>query len=200
MDADYRVQPLDLPEPVDDGAADHLAGCEIPAQRLACTQGGELDLAALTARRTVVYVYPATGVPGEPLPAGWDAIPGARGCTPQSCAFRDHVLELAAYGVAVVGLSAQPAAEQLEFARREHIPYPLLSDATLRLAETLRLPTFIAAGRRYYRRLTFLARERRIEKVFYPVFPPQRNAADVLGWLAAQPARGVAAADEPERA
>jgi peroxiredoxin len=131
----------------------------------------------------VVYVYPRTGVPGQPLPEGWDAIPGARGCTPQSCAFRDHVGELAAVGAGVVGVSAQPAAEQREFAAREHIPYPLLSDSELLLAETLRLPTFEAAGMRLYRRLTFVADHGRIVRAFYPVFPPDRNAADVLVWL-----------------
>jgi peroxiredoxin len=194
MNEDYRVQPPGLPAPVDDGAAEHLPGHEIPAERLRCTQGGQLDLAEATKRRVVVYVYPATGVPGRPLPEGWDEIPGARGCTPQSCAFRDHVLELAAYGVSVLGLSAQSPAEQLEFARREHIPYPLLSDPDLQLARSLRLPTFQAAGRRFYRRLTFVARARRIERVFYPVFPAHRNAADVLSWLAGQPALDAAGA------
>jgi len=185
MDEDHRVQPDGLPAPVDDGAADHLAGRELPATSLDSTLGGRLDLAEATHAETVVYVYPATGVPGVALPTGWDEIPGARGCTPQSCAFRDHVLELAAYGVAVIGLSAQTPEEQREFAAREHIPYPLLADPELTLAGTLGLPTFQAGGRRYYRRLTFIATARRIVKVFYPVFPPHRNAAEVLGWLAA---------------
>jgi peroxiredoxin len=188
MDEDYRVQPADIPAPVDDGAADHLPGREVPSMPLESTLGGKLDLGEATRAQTVVYVYPATGVPGVPLPDGWDAIPGARGCTPQSCAFRDHLLELAAYGVSVIGLSAQTAAEQREFAAREQIPYPLLADPELRLAEGLGLPTFQAGGRRYYRRITFVARERRIAKVFYPVFPPQRNAAEVLTWLTAQQA------------
>jgi len=179
--------PPPTPAPVDDGAADHLDGCELPALRLPSTGAGEVDLATATERLTVVYVYPRTGVPGQALPDGWDEIPGARGCTPQSCAFRDHVLELAAYGAAVIGLSSQPADEQREFARREHIPYPLLSDPELRLAQALRLPTFEAGARRFYRRLTFVARERRITRVFYPVFPPQHNAVQVLDWLARRP-------------
>ena len=184
----YRDLPGDLAIPTDDGAADHLPGRKVPAVLLSSTHGGQLDLSAATERLAVVYVYPRTGVPGEPLPTGWDAIPGARGCTPQSCAFRDHVLELAAYGASVLGLSAQPHSEQREFAGREHIPYPLLSDPDLRLADALGLPTFEAAGTRFYRRLTFIARGRRIAKVFYPVFPPHRNPSEVLDWLAQESA------------
>jgi peroxiredoxin len=187
MSEDYRVQTASLPAPVDDGAADHLRGHAVPSHSLSCTQGGALDLGEATSRLAVVYVYPMTGVPGAPLPDGWDEIPGARGCTPQSCAFREHVLELAAYGASVLGLSAQDHDEQREFAQREHIPYPLLSDPELQLANTMRLPTFEAGGRRFYRRLTFIARERRIVKVFYPVFPAHLNATAVLDWLAAQP-------------
>jgi peroxiredoxin len=187
MIEDYRVQPAGLPSPTDDGGAAHLLGHAVPSHSLSSTQGGVLDLGEATTKLTVVYVYPMTGVPGRPLPEGWDEIPGARGCTPQSCAFRDHVLELAAYGASVVGLSAQHHDEQREFAQREHIPYPLLSDPALELASTLRLPTFEADGRCYYRRLTFIARERRIAKVFYPVFPAHLNASEVLSWLTAQP-------------
>jgi peroxiredoxin len=191
MDEDYRVQPFHLPPPVDDGGADHLPGRVLPSARLRSTQGGTPDLSSLTDRLTVVYVYPSTGVPGVPLPEGWNEIPGARGCTPQSCAFRDHVLELAAYGASVLGISSQSHQEQSEFARREHIPYPLLSDPHHELAEALHLPTFLADGRRFYQRLTFVARERRIAKVFYPVFPPQQNAAEVLAWLAGQTTHGA---------
>jgi peroxiredoxin len=187
MNDDYEVQLEDLPVPADDGAADHLHGSEVPEVLLDSTLGGALHLGEATERLAVLYIYPRTGVPGEPLPEGWDAIPGARGCTPQSCAFRDHVLELAAYGATVLGLSSQPSAEQREFAQREHIPYPLLSDPELRLATALSLPTFEAAGKRFYRRLTFIAHERRITKVFYPIFPPHHNAAQVLDWLATQP-------------
>jgi peroxiredoxin len=181
----YHDLPADLAIPVDDGAADHLPGSEVPALALLpSTLGGELDLGEAAQGLVVVYVYPRTGKPGEPLPEGWDQIPGARGCTPQSCAFRDHVQDLAAHGAAVIGVSAQSPADQLEFAEREHIPYPLLSDGALALAAALGLPTFEAAGMTLYRRLTLIARERRIVKVFYPVFPPQQNAGDVLAWLA----------------
>jgi peroxiredoxin len=180
---DVTELPGDLPAPVDDRAADHLLGIEVPQVVLPSSLGGNVDLAAAAAGLVVVYVYPRTGRPGEPLPDGWDEIPGARGCTPQSCAFRDHVRDLAVHGASVIGVSAQSPAEQLEFAQREHIPYPLLSDTALDLAATLRLPTFEAAGMQLYRRLTFIARAHSIVKVFYPVFPPQRNAVDVLAWL-----------------
>jgi peroxiredoxin len=187
----YTELPVDLPVPVDDGAADHLAGRRVPRLALGSTLGGELDLGEAALGLGVVYIYPRTGIPGEPLPAGWNEIPGARGCTPQSCAFRDHILELAAYGASVVGVSAQPAHEQREFAAHEHIPYPLLSDPELRLADALELPTFRAAGMRLYRRLSFIAQRGRIVKVFYPVFPPHRNAADIVAWLAAQPSEDL---------
>lgn len=183
MNVDYLNTPKNLPVPEDDGAADHLPGNELPSLSLPSTLGGALDLARAASGLTVVYVYPRTGTPGEPLPEGWNEIPGARGCTPQSCAFRDHVRDLADHGASVIGVSAQSAADQLEFAQREHIPYPLLSDSDLELAAALGLPTFEATGMRLYRRLTFIARAGRIEKVFYPVFPPQRNASDVLAWL-----------------
>ena len=186
MSRDFRDLPAGLPAPVDDGAADHLTGTALPSVPLPSTQGGSLDLAGVVGERVVVYVYPRTGRPGEPLPEGWDEIPGARGCTPQSCAFRDHAADLAAHGATVIGVSAQSSEDQREFAEREHIPYPLLSDASLALAAALQLPTFETAGMRLYRRLTFIAREGRIEKVFYPVFPPDRNAADVLEWLERQ--------------
>jgi peroxiredoxin len=172
------------PVPVDDGAANHLAGLAVPSVRLPSTTGDELDLAELARELLVAYVYPRTGVPGRPLPAGWDEIPGARGCTSQNCAFRDHAADLAARGAAVVGVSAQPLDEQREFAERERIPYPLLSDPELGLASTLGLPTFEADGMRLFRRLTFVARNGRVERVFYPVFPPEENAAAVLAWLA----------------
>jgi peroxiredoxin len=131
----------------------------------------------------VLYVYPATGVPGRPLPEGWDDIPGARGCTPENCAFRDHARELDELGVTVHGLSAQPLDEQREFAERERMPYPLLNDTELALARELDLPTFEVEGRSLYKRLTLIARGGRIEKVFYPVFPPGEHAADVLASL-----------------
>ncbi len=175
--------PVNLPVPLDDGAAGHLPGLDVPSLSLSSSLGGEIDLTAAARGLLVVYVYPRTARPGEALPEGWDEIPGARGCTPQSCAFRDHVKDLAACGASVLGLSAQSPGEQSEFAEREHIPYPLLSDSALQLAAALRLPTFEVAGMRLYRRLTFIARAQRIVKVFYPVFPPQQNASDVLAWL-----------------
>jgi peroxiredoxin len=184
---DYTRLPADLPVPEDDGAADHLPGLEIPlGLSLPSSLGGELDLAAASADGTMVaYVYPRTGVPGEPSPNGWDDIPGARGCTPQSCAFRDSLAEFDARGASVVGVSAQTPAEQAEFAGREQIPFPLLADPGLKLADALGLPTFEVEGMTLYRRLTLVAREGRAIKAFYPVFPPDRNAAEVLGWLRA---------------
>jgi peroxiredoxin len=183
---DYRALPPGLPVPVEDGAADHLPGLRLPSLALRSTGGGTEDLAALAEAvgTLVLYVYPRTGTPGEPSPNGWDAIPGARGCTPQSCAFRDHHVELRAAGADVRGLSAQPAAEQAAFAAREHMPFALLSDPALALAAALALPTFEAGGMRLYKRLTLIAAGGAITKVFYPVFPPDRNVAEVLDWLA----------------
>jgi peroxiredoxin len=180
---DPYVLPDDLPVPVDDGAADHLDGMEMPSVSLRSTSGGEVDLRAAAAGTLVLYVYPRTGRPGEALPEGWDDIPGARGCTPQSCAFRDHFGELRGLGADVLGMSAQSLADQVEFAERVGLPYPVLSDPELELARALTLPTFEVAGMRLYRRLTLIARAGRIVKAFYPVFPPDRNAADVVDWL-----------------
>jgi peroxiredoxin len=187
MNPDYSRFPLGLPVPVDDGGADHLAGFLVPHVLLPSTEGGSVDLAQVAQERLVAYVYPATGAPGQPMPAGWDDIPGARGCTPQSCAFRDAMGEFSKYGASVIGISAQSSAEQREFAEREHIPFALLSDGALKLARELRLPTFELDGRTFYRRLTFVAERGAIVKVFYPVFPPDRNASEVLAWLAGQP-------------
>jgi peroxiredoxin len=185
VDTNYTRLPDDLPVPDDDGAADHLTGLEIPALELESTAGGPLDLAVLARERLVAYVYPRTGTPGVPSPDGWDDIPGARGCTPQSCAYRDSLAEFERLDASVVGISAQGAAEQREFSVREHIPFPLLSDVGLALAdEPLRLPTFEADGMTLYRRLTLVAEAGRIVKAFYPVFPPDRDAAEVLAWLA----------------
>jgi peroxiredoxin len=181
--SDYTRLPADLPVLEDDGAADHLRGMEIPPLRLPSSGGVDEDLHELAAGLLVAYVYPRTGVPGEPLPAGWDGIPGARGCTPQSCAYRDSAAEFERVGATLAGISAQTPAEQAEFAARERIPYPLLSDQALALARKLDLPTFQAGGIVLYRRLTLVAEEGRIVKAFYPVFPPDRDAAEVLGWL-----------------
>lgn len=183
--ANPYVLPPDLPVPEEDGAADHLQGARAPSLTLPATAGERVDLAAAAAGDgfLIVYVYPQAGVPGRPPPSDWDSIPGARGCTPQSCAFRDSARELADLGASVFGLSAQPLDEQRDFAAREHIPYPLLNDSGFRLAGALGLPTFQAHGGLYYRRLTFIARRSRIAKVFYPVFPPQDNAGEVIAWL-----------------
>lgn len=186
---DPYVLPPDLPVPEDDGGADHLPGAAMPALGLPATSGGEIRLDEAAAGLLVLYVYPRTGRPGEPLPPGWDDIPGARGCTPQSCAFRDLHGELADHGAAVAGLSAQSAADQLEFAQRVGLPYPLLADEGLALARELGLPTFATAGMTLYRRITLVARAGAIVKAFYPVFPPDRNAAEVLAWLAGGGAR-----------
>jgi peroxiredoxin len=175
---DPYVLPEGLPVPVDDGAADHLAGSEVPDLVLPSSRG------AVNLRDfEVLYVYPRSGRPGRDLLPGWDDIPGARGCTPQSCAFRDAQQELARHGATLIGISAQTPQEQAEFAEREHIPYPLLSDHDLALADAIGLPTFETSGLRLYKRLTFVAEQGRIVKVFYPVFPPDRNAGDVLAWL-----------------
>lgn len=190
MSADFTSLPPDLPVPVDDGGGDHLNGMALPVGlELASTQGGTADLAELARERLVAYLYPRTGVPGEPLPEGWNEIPGARGCTPQSCAYRDSLGEFLDLGATVVGISAQIAAEQREFAEREHIPFPLLSDPGLRLAAELRLPTFSVEGMTLYRRLTFVAEAGIVVKAFYPVFPPDRNAAEVLDYLRSAPPR-----------
>ena len=184
---DPYTLPDDLPAPVDDGAADHLPGAVVPDIGLASTDGGSVSLAALRGR-TVVYAYPRTGRPGEPsLVDDWDLIPGARGCTPETCGFRDHHAELAAAGAAVFGLSTQDTAYQRELAERLALPFAILSDAALALTAVLRLPTFEAAGHTLLRRLTLIVRDARIEHVFYPVFPPDRHALDVLGWLRADP-------------
>jgi peroxiredoxin len=177
------VLPDNLPVPVDDGAADHLEGMDMPAVSLASTSGGEVGLRAAAAGTLVLYIYPRTGRPGESLPQGWDDIPGARGCTPQSCSFRDHFGELRGLGADVLGMSAQSLADQAEFAGRVGLPYPILSDPELELADALALPTLEVAGMRLYRRLTLIARAERIVQAFYPVFPPDRNAGDVGEWL-----------------
>ena len=174
--------PEGLPVPADDGAADHLSGASIPNVPLPSTAGEPVDLAALPGR-TVVYCYPLTGRPDTELPRGWDEIPGARGCSPQSCAFRDHHENLRALGARVFGLSTQDTEYQREAVERLRLPYELLSDKNLRFAGALSLPTFEAGGMVLLKRLTMIMDDGRIEKVFYPVFPPDRNAEEVIGWL-----------------
>src|SRR3954468_3882178 len=180
----YLELPPDLPVPEDDGAADHLPGTRIPRLELPTTDGKGIDLAEAAQRLLVVFAYPRTGRPGQELPPGWDDIPGARGCTPQACAFRDHHAEIAALGAHVLGLSAQTTAYQAEVAERLGLHYPLASDPVLAVAEALRLPTFEVEGiGRLYKRLTFIARAGVIEHVIYPVFPPGSDAREVVQWL-----------------
>ena len=178
--------PEELPEgllvPADDGAADHLPGTLIPLIPLPSTAGEPVDLAALPGR-TVVYCYPLTGRPDRELPRGWDEIPGARGCSPQSCSFRDHHEDLGALGARVFGLSTQDTGYQREAVERLRLPYVLLSDEDLQFAGALSLPTFEIEGMVLLKRLTMIIDDGRIEKVFYPVFPPDKNAEEVLGWL-----------------
>ena len=177
---DPYVLPADLPVPEDDGAADHLRGALVPSLVLDSSQGS-VDLAEVN----VLYIYPRTGKPGVDSLLGWDDVPGARGCTPHSCGFRDHAAELAELGATVAGLSAQTLDDQVEFADRNHMPFPVIADPDLRLRDELRLPTFEIAGHTLYKRLALIARQGRIVRVFYPVFPPDRNAADVVEWLKA---------------
>jgi peroxiredoxin len=179
----YEI-PQGLPEPEDDGACDHLPGMRLPPVSLTSTEGDPVDLSTLGGM-TVVYCYPLTGRPDRDLPSGWDDIPGARGCTPQSCAFRDHHAELEELGARIFGLSTQDTAYQREASGRLHLPFPLLSDANLGFARALELPTFGAEGMTLIRRLTMIIEDGQIRKVFYPVFPPGRNAEEVAGWLSA---------------
>lgn len=181
--------PDDLPVPQDDGACDHLVGMALPRLGLRSTDGIDVDLSELPGR-TVLYCYPATGVPGAPLPEGWNEIPGARGCTPQACAFRDHHAELRALGADVFGLSVQTFDEQREAAERLQLTFPLLSDEELAFSRALRLPTFDVGGRRYLKRATLICRAGTIERVFYPVFPPDENAREVVDWLGYRPPEG----------
>ena len=175
--------PTDLPVPVDDGAADHLGGMPVPALTLESSVG-PVDLQKFGAERGVVYIYPRTGRPDREIPADWDAIPGARGCTPESCGFRDHADELRELGARVAGLSSQTLEEQVELSERLGILYPVISDPTLALRDALRLPTFEFEGQTLYKRLTLVFEHGHIAKVFYPVFPPDRHAEEVVAWLA----------------
>ncbi len=179
-----NVLPEGLPVPKDDGAADHLPGKRLPSVALKSTAGNVVDLSAL-AGVSVAYCFPMMGRPDSEMPQGWDEIPGARGCTPQSCAFRDHHAELRGLGARVYGISAQDGAFQRKIAERLHLPFELLSDEDLILAEALSLPTFEVEGLRLLRRLTLIVADGQIQKVFYPVFPPDKNAGEVVRWLSA---------------
>ena len=173
-----------LPVPEDDGAADHLVGHAAPTSTLPSTSGEDVDLSALPPGRTVLYLYPMTGQPGHEPPDGWAQIPGAQGCTSEACSFRDHHQDLRDVGVEeVFGVSTQSTDDQTEAAQRLRLPFPLLSDVDQRLGDELALPTFEADGKMLYRRLTLVIRDGRVEHAFYPVFPPDSHAEDVLDWL-----------------
>jgi peroxiredoxin len=174
--------PQDLPAPVDDGACAHLEGMAVPSLELESTLG-PIDLAAFGSGRALLYVYPRTGRPGDVIPDSWNAIPGARGCTPQSCGFRDRREELQRLGVQLAGLSTQTQEEQIELSERLGLLHPVIADPELRLREALALPTFEFEGAELYRRVTLILSGGGIEKVFYPVFPPDRNAEEVVAWL-----------------
>lgn len=172
----YLVDWDSLPVPEDDGAAAHLTGMALPSVALAVTGGGAVDPSYLEGR-TVIFIYPAMGEPGKDMPDGWDDIPGARGCTPQACSFRDMMAELTEAGAdRVFGLSSQSAAVQQAAADRLHLPYPLLCDEDGALRDALNLPTFEAAGERLLSRMILILQDNVISQVFYPVFPPDQSA------------------------
>lgn len=209
-DTNLLALPDGLPEPTDDGAARHLPGARVPSVRLPTTRGRTLDVGAAAEHLSVFFLYPATVKPGIPIPGEWSEIPGARGCTVENCGYRDAYARFRARGCEVYGVSGQGQgpeeglAEQVEFAERTHLPYELLNDSKFELAHAMRLPTFVASltrptiefegrthtfplqGRTLLKRLTFVADRGRVEKVFYPVFPPDRNAAAVLDYLASR--------------
>lgn len=187
--SDFLTLPEGLEPPPDDGAASHLEGRSLPRVELASTAGGTVDLGTLS-RTAVIYFYPLTGRPGTPLPGGWDDIPGARGCTPQACSFRDLYEEFGKLGVSnIFGVLTQTTAWQKEAVERLHLPFPLLSDSTLELRELLDLPVMEVGDELLFKRLTLIALDSRIEAVFYPVFPPDRNAEDVLNWIQGRASR-----------
>ena len=177
--------PGDLPVPTEDGAAAHLHGMRMPHVFLPATSGRTVDVGALGPGRTVLYLYPRTGRPDRGVPPGWDSIPGARGCTPESCGFRDHFAELRAHGAQVFGVSTQDTEYQREAVHRLELPFELLSDAGFELTRAMRLPTFQFEGETLLKRLTLVVLDGKVEHVFYPVFPPDRHAEEVLGYLEA---------------
>jgi peroxiredoxin len=181
-EGNFTQLPANLPVPKDDGACDHLPGSRLPDLALVSTSGDAVNLRTRPGL-VVIYAYPLSGRPGTPLPAGWDEIPGARGCTPESCAFRDHHAELRALGAEVFGLSTQPSEYQREFRERNHLPFDLLSDENFAFTDALSFPTFVAASKRLLRRLTLISVSGIIEHVFYPIFPPDAHAAEVVAYL-----------------
>jgi len=178
----YNI-PADLPVPVDDGAARHLVGMQVPMITLMSTSNRRVNMAEAARERTVIYCYPRTGKAGAAIPKGWDAIPGARGCTPETCSFRDHYKQLRELKAEVFGLSTQTTEYQQEVVQRLHLPFEILSDADFAFTNALRLPTFEFEGVRLLKRLTLILSSGKIEKVFYPVFPPDKHAEEVVAWL-----------------
>ncbi len=184
---DLSRLPANLPVPEDDGTADHLPGTQMPRLDLPSTDGGLVALDWTDPGRTVLYIYPLTGRPGTELPDGWEQIPGARGCTSEACSFRDHYQDLLHAGASrVFGLSSQDLAYQREMTERLHLPFPMLSDPAFRLGNTLELPTFSTYGTKLYKRLTLIIADGVIEHAFYPIFPPDQHAQQVLRWLRAR--------------
>lgn len=182
-----KTLPPSLPVPVEDGASRHLVGVPLPNIELRSTADRWVTLTRISAPRVIVYCYPMTGVPGKPLPAGWDEIPGARGCTPETCGFRDHYKELLKLGAEVFGMSTQATSYQQEMVNRLHVPFEVLSDEHLRFTRAMRLPTFVAHGMVLLKRLTLVVSDNRVEKVFYPVFAPDAHAEEVVNWLTRNP-------------
>jgi peroxiredoxin len=180
--------PANLPRPKDDGGARHLKGMALPDLELPSTQNRRVNLSTVSAPRIVIYAYPMTGRPDRQLPQGWDDIPGARGCTPETCGFRDHHKDLAKLRAEVFGLSTQDTAYQQEMVKRLEVPFEVLSDEQMAFARALKLPTFTVDGMTLLKRLTIIARSGRIEHVFYPVFPPDTHAEAVIAWLKQHPA------------
>ena len=186
--ANLNQLPPNLPRPKNDGAARHLKGMALPDLELPSTANRRVNLSKGSAPRVVIYAYPMTGRPDRRLPQGWDDIPGARGCTPETCGFRDHHKDLAKLHAEVFGVSTQDTPYQQEMVRRLEVPFEVLSDEHMDFARALKLPTFTVEGMTLLKRLTIVARDGRIEHVFYPVFPPDKHAEEVIAWLKKHPA------------
>lgn len=182
----FEKLPQSIPVPIDDGACNHLVNQALPSILLSSTEGKDVDLSAISGR-IVIYCYPMTGQPSSALPNGWDEIPGARGCTPQSCAFRDRDRELKQLKTQVYGISTQSTEYQLEAVKRLYLPFELLSDRYLQFANSLKLPIFEIENKQLIKRVTLIAQDGKIIKVFYPIFPPNKNADEVIEWLESNP-------------
>lgn len=183
MRNNFYSLPENLPVPQDDGACAHLEGILLPSLPLRTTANRTIDLAAITKSPTVLFFYPRTGRPDEAAPIGWDEIAGARGCTPQSCGYRDLYSEFQSLGVQVFGVSTQATEFQQELVQRIYLPYEIISDADFNLTNTLKLPTFIFNSIRLLKRAAWFCKDGKIKKVFYPVYPPDKNAETVLNWI-----------------